>query len=89
MSPCRLRISRGDQRAPQDHYSWKTTKLQECKQALARLFPFTSQENSFLESLMKNGEIRPSLLTSEPNMQAKITKLPSLHWRVSLAQKLI
>ncbi|OGN55762.1 MAG: hypothetical protein A2796_01175 [Chlamydiae bacterium RIFCSPHIGHO2_01_FULL_44_39] len=28
----------------QDHRSWKDIKLQECKQALAKLFPFTEQE---------------------------------------------
>jgi hypothetical protein len=70
----------------QDHRSWKDIKLQECKQALATLFPFTEQEAEFLKILTEKGEIRPSLLTNEPLMQSKIGKLPSLHWRASLIQ---
>lgn len=67
----------------QDHRSWKEIKLQECKQALAPLFPFTEQEGEFLKILIEKGEIRASLLTNEPIMQSKIEKLPSLHWRAS------
>ena len=70
----------------QDHRSWKEIKLQECKQALATLFPFTEQEREFLKILIEKGEIRASLLTNEPAMQSKIEKLPSLHWRASLVQ---
>ncbi len=70
----------------QNHRSWKETKLQECKQALASLFPFTEQEGDFLKILIESGEIRASLLTNEPGMQSKIEQLPSLHWRASLVQ---
>ncbi len=70
----------------QDSRSWKEIKLQECKQALATLFPFTEQEAQFLKILTEKGEIRASLLTNEPVIQSKIEKLPSLHWRASLVQ---
>jgi predicted nucleotidyltransferase component of viral defense system len=70
----------------QDHQFWKERRLQECKQALAILFPFTEQEGEFLKILLEKGEIHASLLTSEPTMQFKIEKLPLLQWRASLVQ---
>lgn len=70
----------------QDHQSWERVKLQECKQALAILFPFREQEKEFLKILAEKGEICASLLTNEPTMQSKIEILPALHWRASLAQ---
>lgn len=73
-------------KSEQDHRSWKEAKLQECKQALAPLFPFTEQEREFLEILVEKGEIQAPLLTKEHLMQSKIEKLPALHWRASLAQ---
>lgn len=73
----------------QNYRAWKEIKLQECKQALASLFPFTEQEAEFLKTLIEKGEIRASLLTNEPAMQSKIEKLPSLHWRASLAQQTV
>jgi hypothetical protein len=69
-----------------DHQLWKATKLQECKQALAKLLPFKAQEIEFLRNLIENGEIYASLLTNEPGMQTKIENLPSLQWRASLAK---
>ncbi|OGN65105.1 MAG: hypothetical protein A3E80_00840 [Chlamydiae bacterium RIFCSPHIGHO2_12_FULL_49_9] len=70
----------------EDHQFWKEIRFQECKEALARLFPFTDQEMEFLRCLIQKGEIHASLLTDEPVMQAKIDNLPSLHRRVLLAQ---
>ena len=69
-----------------DHRSWKITKLQECKQALAKLIPFKTQEIEFLKNLIEKGEICASLLTNEPAMQTKIENLPSLQWRSALAK---
>jgi len=69
-----------------DHHSWKVAKLQECKQALEKLLPFADHEKEFLKNLSKKGEIRASLLTSEPLMQTKIENLPLLRWRASLVQ---
>ena len=74
-------------KSEQNHPSWKKARLQECKQALAPLFPFTEQEKEFLKILVEKGEIRSSLLTTESAMQSKIDKLPSLHWRASLVQQ--
>ena len=68
-----------------DHHSWKVAKLQECKQALEELLPFADHEKEFLKNLSEKGEIRASLLTSEPLMQSKIENLPLLRWRASLA----
>ena len=70
----------------EDSRLWKNTKLHECKQALAKLFPFHAKEMEFLETLIEKGEINASLLTHEPVMQNKIENLPSLLWRASLAK---
>lgn len=71
----------------QDYRSWKEIKLKECKQALGTIFPFNSQEEEFLKTLLEKGEICAPLLTSDPIMQSKIEKLPSLHWRASIIQQ--
>jgi hypothetical protein len=71
----------------QDHRSWKGEKLQECKQALATLIPFTEQESEFLKILTEKGEIHASLLTKEPVMQSKIENNPLLRWRATLSGK--
>lgn len=73
----------------EDYQSWKVTKFQECKRALAMLFPFTERESEFLKGLIEKGKIKASLLTDEPFMQTKIESLPLLHWRASLAQSSI
>jgi hypothetical protein len=70
----------------EDYRLWKTTKFHECKQALAKLFPFKIQEVEFLKNLIKKGEIHASLLTNEPTMQSKIENLPALLWRTALAK---
>ena len=72
-----------------DHHSWKEAKLLECKQALEKLLPFADHEKEFLKNLSEKGEIRASLLTSEPLMQSKIENLPLLRWRASLVQSSI
>lgn len=69
-----------------DHQIWKTIKLQECKEALTILFPFTEDEVEFLKNLIEKGKILAPLLTNEPSMQAKIERLPLLHWRASLSK---
>ena len=63
--------------------AWKTIMLQECKRALAKIFPFTATETEFLTNLIEKGEIHASLLTNESVMKTKIDNLPSLHWRTS------
>jgi predicted nucleotidyltransferase component of viral defense system len=70
----------------QNPQAWKEIKLQECKQALSILFPFTEKEREFLKLLIEEGEIHSSLLTNEFVMQSKIEKLPALLWRISLMQ---
>ena len=68
-----------------DHQSWGKNKLQECKQALAILFPLIKEEKEFLKALIEKGEIHSPLLTNDPIMQSKIEKLPQLQRRASLA----
>jgi predicted nucleotidyltransferase component of viral defense system len=74
-------------RHEKDVHSWKEDKLQECRQALEILLPFTEQETEFLKILLDKGEIQAFLLTDDPTMQSKIEQLPQLKRRALLAVK--
>ena len=53
-----------------------------CKNALSVVLPFTDSEQKFLDLLLENGEIDPTLLTSDPLLQRNIQNQPLLEWKV-------
>jgi len=53
----------------------------ECQDILSHLLPFTENENAFLDRLLDAGEIEPSLITSDTEMQKKISLHPGLLWK--------
>ncbi|MDN3507233.1 MAG: nucleotidyl transferase AbiEii/AbiGii toxin family protein [Simkaniaceae bacterium] len=62
---------------------WDALHLQECKESLSILFPFSEKEKEFLKTLGEEGEINPALLTDCTEMQENISQLPLLRWRVA------
>ena len=53
----------------------------ECRERLSVLLPFTESEMQFLDLLLENGEIAPSLLTADNDLQERIKQHPLLEWK--------
>lgn len=59
----------------------------ECQQALSWLLPFSDKEREFFDRLLNDGEIEPSLITTDVNMQEKISSHPGLLWKAQHVKK--
>ena len=55
--------------------------VQECRDRLSIVLPFTNSETEFLNLLLDKGEIVPSLLTSDKDLLARISRQPLLEWK--------
>ncbi len=55
--------------------------IENCRQALTAVLPFTEMEMEFLNLLLDNGEIDPSLLTNDIELQDRIRRHPLLEWK--------
>lgn len=53
----------------------------ECQDVLSNLLPFTGNEKNFFDHLLDEGEIEPSLITSDTELQEKIRLHPGLLWK--------
>jgi len=55
--------------------------IKECRDRLSAVLPFTDSEMEFLNLLLDKGEIVPSLLTSDKDLLARISRHPLLEWK--------
>jgi predicted nucleotidyltransferase component of viral defense system len=55
--------------------------VEECREGLSTVLPFSDSELEFLDLLLDNGEIVPSLLTSDKDLQERISRHPLLEWK--------
>jgi predicted nucleotidyltransferase component of viral defense system len=55
--------------------------VKECRDKLSVVLPLTDSETEFLNLLLDKGEIAPSLLTSDKDMQNRISRHPLLEWK--------
>jgi predicted nucleotidyltransferase component of viral defense system len=60
---------------------WVNRLVEECRQSLSAVLPFTKEEEEFLNLILDTGEIEPSLLTSNKDMQGRISNHPGLQWK--------
>lgn len=67
--------------------SFATQLVSECQQALSGLLPFTDNERKFFDRLLDEGEIESSLITSDVDMQLKISVHPGLLWKAQHVKK--
>ncbi len=58
-----------------------TRLVNECREALSLVLPFTNAEREFLCRLLDKGEIVPELLTTDPALKDRIRKQPLLEWK--------
>jgi predicted nucleotidyltransferase component of viral defense system len=55
--------------------------IEECRQSLLTILPFTKKETEFLNHLLDEGEINPSLLTDDIGLRDRIRRHPLLAWK--------
>jgi predicted nucleotidyltransferase component of viral defense system len=55
--------------------------MEECRNMLSELLPFTDGEKKFLDLLLDKGEIDPTFLTNDTTLQDRIRKQPLLEWK--------
>ena len=67
--------------------AYGATLVEKCREGLQRVIPFTSEERTFLDSLLDEGVIDPSLLTSDLELQKKIQDQPLLQWKALNVRK--
>ena len=61
--------------------SYGSRLVKECRDRLSAVLPFTDSETEFLNLLLDRGEIVPSLLTSDKDLQQRISRHPLLEWK--------
>ena len=64
-----------------DPQAYGTTLVDECRSGLSTLLPLNAAELEFLDRLLENGEVEPSLLTANPDLQRRIRSQPLLDWK--------
>ena len=69
----------GTDRMPQDHFGKRL--VDDCRNLLAGLLPFTEAEMEFLNRILRKGEIAPELLTADEALQDRIRRHPLLEWK--------
>ena len=60
---------------------WVEKLVADAQSLVSRLLPLSANEYEFIERLNNAGEIRPDLLTSDPEMQQLIACYPALLWK--------
>lgn len=64
-----------------DTAKWVQRLVEETRQALSLVLPFTGKEQEFLDRVLDHGEIEPSLITPDKDMMARIRAHPGLQWK--------
>ena len=73
----RMRSVEGDESPA----SYGKRLVEECRDRLSVVLPFTDSETEFLNLLLDKGEVVPSLLTSDKDLQERISRHPLLEWK--------
>ncbi len=60
---------------------WASLLVRECQRGLGAVLPFEENEREFLDSLLDQGEVKPSLLTADPELAERIRRHPGLEWK--------
>jgi predicted nucleotidyltransferase component of viral defense system len=66
---------------------WAGRLVQECREALAVVLPFSQAELGFLGRLLDHGEIEPSLITRDASLVDKLKHHPMLLWKAVNVRK--
>ena len=55
----------------------------ECREQLAVVYPLSAQEMEFLDCILTKGQIEPSLITTDADVQDRIMRNPMLLWKAA------
>jgi hypothetical protein len=61
--------------------------VEECREKLEALLPFSEPEQEFLHLILDEGKIEPSLLTPDKALQERIGRHPLLEWKALNVRK--
>ncbi|TKB08838.1 nucleotidyl transferase AbiEii/AbiGii toxin family protein [Desulforhopalus sp. IMCC35007] len=61
--------------------------VEECRQALSVVLPFSEKEKAFLDLLLEQGEIDSTILTADSDLQQRIQRQPLLEWKAVNVRK--
>ncbi len=67
------------ERIQEDHFG--KVLVEDCRNMLTSLLPFTDAELEFLNRVLDKGEIVPELLTADEDLQDRIRRHPLLEWK--------
>lgn len=65
-----------------DTDTWTRRLVEECRDALSMVLPFTDAEQEFLDRLLDHGEIRSHLLDLDGRLSEVVRQHPALLWKV-------
>jgi hypothetical protein len=77
----------GSAEADQSPASYGKRLVKECRDRLSVVLPLTDLETEFLNLLLDKGEIVPLLLTSDQDLQERISRHPLLEWKALNVRK--
>ena len=80
-----LRVTESTEQESIDQYGARL--VEECRQALSVVLPFSENEKAFLDLLLDQGEIDSTILTSDKDLQQRIQKQPLLEWKAVNVRK--
>lgn len=80
-----LRVNTTEEQESIDQYGAQL--VEECRQALSVVLPFTENEKAFLDLLLEHGEVDSTILTSDSALQQRIQKQPLLEWKAVNVRK--
>lgn len=61
--------------------------VEECQDKLSAVYPLSDNEVKFLDLILNKGEIEPSLLIDDKELQERISRHPMLHWKTMNVRK--
>jgi predicted nucleotidyltransferase component of viral defense system len=65
----------------QDPERWASRLVEDCRQAISIVLPFTEGEREFLDRILDRGDIEPSLIITNKEMVNRIRNHPGLQWK--------
>ncbi len=71
----------------EDRETWAQSLVDECRSGLGVVLPLRRNETEFLDLLLDRGEVRPDLLTSDREMQDRISTHPGVMWKALNVRK--
>ncbi len=64
-----------------DSKQYGTSLMNQCRNSLSAIFPFSPSEKEFLDLILDKGKIQPDLLTDDETLKDTITNHPMLRWK--------